>query len=149
MKVAVLSEEQAGQFTHVVELTHEDLTESTANTAQTIEILDVEAGHAVINAATRLVTPFEDSSDAAFNTTALTVGDGTDPDQFITSQELNENGTEVDYALMVSGGAQAFQVADTVDAVFGSMSAKSLSNIDTGKVLIYLQVVDLKVEDGL
>lgn len=130
-----------GGATHKAVITHEDLTETTANTAQTIALADVENKVAVECVYTDLVTPFEDASDAAFNTNTLIVGDGGDTDRLLASQEMNENGTEVDMKVG-TGTLHVFTGDDTVDAVIGSMTAKSLSNIDTGEVHIYLKIVD-------
>lgn len=91
----------------------EDLTEETANTAQVLNLLNVKAGQAVRLVKAVLVTPLKDASDAAFNTTAVTVGDGSDADRFLASMELNENGTEVDLKL----GPQTLPVALTAATV--------------------------------
>jgi hypothetical protein len=63
-------------FTHKSVVTHTDLTESDADTDQTITLLSVVAGDVVQKAAYKLVTAFEDESDAAFNDTNVSVGDG-------------------------------------------------------------------------
>lgn len=136
-----------GGATHALRITHEDLTETTANTAQTLQIA-VGDGDVFELLAARLVTPFEDASDAAFNTTALIVGlTGGDTDLFLASTELNANGTEIDYATgAVAQGPSgyAFNAADTVDFNFASMSAKSLSDLDTGELLVFYRHVNLR-----
>lgn len=92
----VLEEQAAAGGANVrVEVTHADLTEATANTAQTIPLLTVGAKMAVRLVKAVLVTPFKDASDADFNTCPATVGDGSDVDRLLASMELNENGTEV------------------------------------------------------
>jgi hypothetical protein len=148
MKVYNLSlEEQAASgYTKKVVITHEDLTTSTANTAQTIEMFSVPAGTVVSSAAYRLIDGFEDASDNALNATTLIVGDGGNDDRYIPSKELNENGTEIDeWATSAATNTLPFSYlsADTVDAIFGSMTDKSLSDIDTGEVHIYLGVYSL------
>jgi hypothetical protein len=144
-------------FTHCVRITHENLTTTAANTAQTIPLLSVKAGTVVDRAAMVLVTPFEDLSDAAFNTNTLTVGDGVDPDRFLHSNtaatgiEMNRNGTEVLYHINPVAASTAglntapymYTADDTVDAVIGSMALKALNDIDKGIVDIYLRVVPL------
>jgi hypothetical protein len=130
-------------FTHQVVVTHEDLTETTADTDQTIALLSVVAGDVVEKAAFKLVTAFEDASDAAFDDTNVSVGDGGDTDRFIASTEVNENGTEVDFAANANTTAYAYTAADTVDLLVESMTAKSLSNIDAGELHIYLAVTKL------
>jgi hypothetical protein len=130
-------------FTHQVVVTHTDLTESTVDTDQTIALLSVVAGDVVEKAAFKLVTAFEDASDAAFNDTNVSVGDGGDTDRFIASTEVNENGTEVDFAANANTTAYAYTAADTVDLLVESMNAKSLSNLDAGEIHIYLAVTKL------
>jgi len=127
--------------THVAELTHADLTEASADTAQTIALLTVADKMSVECTHTVLKTAFQDASDAAFDTTAITVGDGNDVDELLTSQELNVNGTEVNQKTG-TGVTHDYAAADTVDVVFGSMSPKALNDIDAGEVDIYLRVLD-------
>jgi hypothetical protein len=143
MESYVLSQEEQAKtgFTHRIRVTHEDLTQATANTAQTIAIHTVAARDYISDAAFNLVTPFEDASDNAFNTTTLIVGDDGNDDRYIASAELNVNGSEI----LAAGGVNstvkyAYVAANTIDAIFGSMAAKSLSDIDVGEVDIFLKV---------
>ena len=159
MKVLTLSNNESGPhgFTHKITLTHADLTLATADGDQTIELLAVGAGTFVDRAAYVLRTAFKDASDSAFNSTVLSVGDGTDPDRYLhsntagTGLQINENGTEVLYhinpvAASTAGLATApymYTGDDTVDALVESMSAKALVNIDVGEIDIFLRVVNL------
>ena len=134
-----------GGATHALRITADDLTETTANTAQALTV-DVADGEVFELLATNLVTPFEDASDAAFNSTVLTVGDGSDTDRFLTSQQLNANGTVIDYATGAAAqgpSGHVYNTADTVDFTFGSMSAKALADIDTGELLVYYRKTKL------
>ena len=130
-------------FTHKSVVTHTDLTESTADTDQTIALLSVVAGDVVQKAAYKLVTAFSDASDAAFNDTQVQVGDGNDTDEYIAATQVNENGTEVLFAANVNTVPFAYTAADTVDLLVESMTAKSLSNLDAGEIHIYLAVTKL------
>jgi hypothetical protein len=130
-------------FTHKAIVTHVDLTESTADTDQTIALLSVVAGDVVQKAAFQLVTAFSDASDAAFNDTQVQVGDGSDTDEYIAATQVNENGTEVLFAANVNTVPFAYTAADTVDLLVESMTAKSLSNLDAGEIHIYLAVTKL------
>jgi hypothetical protein len=148
MLLTPLSSEERlnGGFTHKVNLTYADLTETAANTAQTIAIFTAPVGTVIEKVATRVVTAFEDASDNALNTTTLIVGDDGNDDRYIASQELNVNGSEVLYKLSPVGTTTSpfvYTTANTVDAIFGSMAAKALNDIDTGEVNIYLAVTDL------
>lgn len=131
-------------FTHKVVLKESDFTETTANTAQTIAIKPVLPGSYVADCAIRLKTPFKNSADAAFNTTAITIGDGNDVDRYLASTELNENGTEVLYAVGPQSTVRyVYTAADTIDIVVGSMAAKALADLNVGELWVFLNVVEL------
>lgn len=151
MKVYALNSEERSTtgFTHRVRITHEDLTETTANTSQTIAIFTVAARDYVQDVAFNLVTPFKDSADNALNTTTLLVGDGGDTARYIASSELNENGSEILAGPAVNAKVHyAYTTADTIDAIFGSMAAKTLAQLDTGKLDIFLKVSRLPDYSG-
>ena len=130
-------------FTHKAVVTHSDITESTADTDQTIALLSVAAGDVVEKAAYKLVTAFSDASDAALNDTKVQVGDGADTDRYIAATQVNVNGTEVLFAANANTTAYAYTAADTVDLLVESMTAKSLSELDAGEIHIYLAVSKL------
>ena len=143
MFVYPLSSQESRLYTHKIVLTHADLTETATNTAQTIPVLSLAIGDVVSAAAYRLVTAFTDASDAAFNVTSITVGDGGAVARYIPSKELNSNGTEIiNWATSQATSTipYAYLAADNVDVVFTSMAAKSLVDIDAGEVHIYLSV---------
>jgi hypothetical protein len=81
-------------FTHKAIVTHVDLTETTADTDQTIALLSVVAGDVVQKAAFQLVTAFKDASDAAFNDTQRQRWRRQDTDRLLPQLQVNENGTE-------------------------------------------------------
>lgn len=144
MKLKKLSYEESianNGATHVAEVVAADLTEATANTDQAVALVTVADKMSVECVHTKLVTAFQDASDAAFNTTALEVGDGNDVDELLVSQELNVNGTEVNQK-SGTNVSHDYAAADTVDANFNAMSAKALNDIDTGEVHIFLRVLD-------
>lgn len=130
-------------FTHKFIVTHEDLTESTADTDQTIALLSVAAGDVVEKAAIKLVTAFADSDDAALNDTKVQVGDDSDTDEYVAATQVNVNGTEVLFAANVNTVPFAYTAANTVDLLVESMTGKSLSNIDAGELHVYLSVTKL------
>lgn len=147
MKVIPLSnEERHNGFTHLVVLTHEDLTNTSVSgtPTQTIEVMDVEAGHLVRTVAMKLVTPFKDASDAAQNATLIEVGDGSDTDRFLASTEINENGTEVRYK-GGTGTLFAYTAADTLDVKFTGTTSKALSEIDTGELHLFVAITPLAI----
>ena len=145
MKVFELPAEtkSATGFSHKAIVTVADITESAADTDQTIALLSVAAGDVVDKAAYKLVTAFSDASDAALNDTKVQVGDGADTDRFIAATQVNVNGTEVLYAANANTTSYAYTAADTVDLLVESMTAKSLSDLDAGEIHVYLAVTKL------
>lgn len=145
VRVAPLSSEESGLqggANLVIEITHEALTEAAANTSQTIALFDVGAKINLVELLRcEVVVPFEDVSDAAFNTTPIIVGDDGDTARFLTSTEINVNGTEV----IEKGGVAVkynYTAANTVDIIFGSMAAKSLVDIDKGKFRLFFRIAN-------
>jgi hypothetical protein len=125
-------------YTHKAIVTHTDLTETTANTAQSITLLTLAAGDVVHSGAYKLVTPFQDTADAAFNTTAVTTNAA--GSALISATETNVNGTEVFYKAHTATAPLAATSASTVAASFAAMSAKSLSALNAGEVHLFFSV---------
>lgn len=145
-RIVLPLETTAAGYTHKFVIRASDLTETAANTSQTIALVTVPVGVQVLDAATYLVTPFRDTGDAAFNTTTMTVGDGGSANRYIASQQLNANGTWVRAAAAVNTTARHVYAAatnNTINAVFGSMSGKSLVNINEGEVWIFVKLFDV------
>jgi hypothetical protein len=146
MKVFELPAETkaATGFTHKAIVTHEDLTETTADTDQTLSLLALEAGDVVTTAAIKLVTPFEDASDAALDDTQVQLGDTGDEDEYIAATQVNENDTVVDFVAAAPASVPlAYTATSAVELLVESMTGKSLSNIDTGELHVYLGVTKL------
>jgi hypothetical protein len=140
----LLLEEQQGSnggFTHGAVLDADDLTMATNNTVQDITIGTVPKGWIINKTLIRLVNPFQNTGDAAFNTTTLILGDAGSSNRYMASAELNLNGTEITYPKV---NLTAYQVtADTaIVAEFGSMSGKNLNTLNKGEVHIFLQLID-------
>lgn len=145
MKVAYLLNESrvAERADLEVLITHEDLTEATANTTQklTFPIADrmsVELSRVILD------EPFEDTTDAAFNTTAVIVGDDGSTNRFLTSTELNVNGAEV-YLKNGTGTNLVYTAADTIDFIFASMAAKNLAALNKGRVRFMFKIADERI----
>jgi hypothetical protein len=131
-------------FTHMAIIDADDLTMATAATAQKIKLGPIPAGAYVHKVELRLVKPFKDASDAAFNTTAVTVGDNTAANTFITTKELNENGTEIVVPALQNTSTGPYTAADEIDITFNSMTGKKLVDIDVGEVHLLVQIFDPK-----
>ena len=128
---------------HMVKVTHADLTEAAANTVQALTVT-VPAGFAVgNNGLFKLKTTFSDSLDAAFNVTTLGIGDNTSATTWMTAKELNVNGTEITFGAFTATAGKAYPAADTLKLTFTSMAAKALLTLDAGEVHIFFRLVDL------
>lgn len=125
-------------YTHKAIVDHVDLTETTANTAQSITLLTLAAGDVVRAGAYKLVTPFQDTADSAFNTTAVTLNAA--GSALISATETNVNGTEVFYKAHTATVPLTATSSSTVAASFASMSAKSLSALNAGEVHFFFSV---------
>lgn len=125
--------------THAAIIAAADLTEATANTAQSIKIATAPAYSVVEVVAVTSKGGLKDASDAAFNTTALEVGTAADSDALLASQELNSNAAAK--VLAKTGvGPVAFASETDIFAKFAAMAAKSLKDIDNGEVYIFLKI---------
>jgi uncharacterized protein involved in propanediol utilization len=129
---------------------HGDLTQASTNTAQAITLFSLPALCGVYGIQHYLQTPFKDSADAALNTTTLVVGYSGTTAAFFASKELNENGTEIifSYQTPTTSGIVSASAATDVIATFGSMAAKTLLQLDTGRVAIFTFTVDCGILDG-
>lgn len=129
-----------GGYTHIATITADDLTVTTNNTSQTILIATLAIGDAIGKVATRVKTSFENTADAAFNTTAATVGDTANAvNNHIASQELNKNTTVVveKFSNTLVG---PYTAADKIAITFNAMAAKKLSDINKGEIEVLFQL---------
>lgn len=140
--------------THVVTVSHDELTETTDNTAQTLTVA-VLAKQAVSMVAMVLEETFQDTATNANNTVTVMVGDGTDADLYLTSTELCVDGTEVFFKfgntvwnsgsatnVTLAYGTKVYTADDTIDFKFTPHASYALSEQDTGRVSFYLRIQD-------
>lgn len=139
-----LSEEEraASDFTHAYELSPSrgDIPAGIdANTDLTESLAVVPIGLVVKRCAFRLVKAFKDASDSAFNSTTVDVGDSNSATRFISGVQINENGTEVVNEFDADED-YTYAAAYTLQVNFNSMSGKSLSDLDVGKIIVFFQL---------
>lgn len=144
---ALTTNEQAGNggFTHEVTFgpgTSNPLAETTADTDTTFNLFKVIAGDVMVKAALILDPALSDASDAAFNSTAFSFGDEDDDDRFIDGVETNVNGTEVLHTYDNTAYGP-YTATKQLTCLVESMTAKSLSNIDTGRLVLLIQILRL------
>lgn len=140
-----------GGFTHRAIISAKDLTQATAAAAQTIKLCDVASGDILGPFAWRAHTFLKDASDAAFNTTTMSVGDNAAVNTHIAAVEVNENGTEVAQGLGTT--LVHYTAANALNVTFNSQTGKKLSDIDVGQIVLLFtlrRIADLtKVVDAV
>lgn len=126
-------------------LTHADLTQAALATAQTIALFPVAAKMTVELKRSILDVPFADTTDAANNTNGVIVGDSGSTNRFLTTTELNLNGTYVPVK-NGTGTANVYAATTTVDAVFAAPAAgKTLVALNQGQIRLLFTVVDERI----
>lgn len=127
-------------MTHMTIITADDLTQATANTAQTIKLCDLVAGDVIGAIEDNVVVPFENTAVAGFNTTTRSAGDNALVTTFYAAAEANKNGTVVTkkYSNTAVG---PYTSADKVAVTFNAMSAQSLSTINKGELHVFFSIL--------
>jgi len=129
-------------MTHEVVITHEDLT--TATDAASIEVtVTVPAGSLLLGGPHVLVTDFDSPSSTSLT---YTVGDGDDADLYLSSTQIDTEGTEVDYKVATNTSiphGKVYTSADTLDFTFDSSAGHNLDTFTAGELLYYFKLTDL------
>ncbi len=121
-------------------ITHEDLTDAVASEAQTLTI-PIAAKMSVRLVRAILDVPFENTSSAGFDDLTVTVGDGGSATRFLTSTQINKNGSEV---LLKSGVdiEYPYTTDDTVDMTFTPKTGATLLSLDKGRMRLQYKIID-------
>jgi hypothetical protein len=124
-------------FTHVFIVTANDLTQTTAATAQTFNVCGVLAGDILYRAIGVPVVPFQvggTTPDAAFNSDTVSFGDTGSVARHLAATEANANGT---FLRVIGNTVYLYPAADTLQVTVNSMAAKSLSNLNRGEYHVF------------
>lgn len=139
MKFAPLTIEEraASGMTHRLDFDVSDIpagiATNTAYTFNTAPLPVLKAGMVVKRIHFYLTTPLKNSADAAFNSTTINLGDGGSATRWMSGVQLNENGTEVITTFPGAAENTIYTGNSQIAIVLGSMAAKSLSDLNTGK----------------
>ncbi len=128
-------------MTHMTIITADDLTNTTAAAAQTLKLCDLVAGDILAAIEDNVIVPFENTADAAFNTTTRSAGDtATGVAAHYAAAEANKNGTVVTkkYSNTAVG---PYTAADKVAITFNSMAAKNLNAINKGELHVFFAIL--------
>jgi hypothetical protein len=125
-----------------VEVTFADFTsQATANTALAITVGPIAAKTSYNLVSAELVTPFEDTADAAFNSNTVNVGDTGSAVRHLSALQINKNGTPV-FLNHGTGTRQLYTTADSIIVTLNSMAGKSLSTLKKGILRLYFKAYD-------
>lgn len=137
-------ERAATGMTHIGSISANDLTQATANTAQSFNLAAIPTDAVIEKTEARLIVPFKDASDAAFNSTTLDLGDTGSATRFQTAKQVNENGTEITQPVVSYTATAPYAASQFITANFNSMAAKALNDIDIGEVQFLFKISDFK-----
>lgn len=136
---ALTVNEQAGSgYTHVVVVDRTALTETTNNTAMTLNVAPTLAGDTIEKYALVIKTTLQNSADAAFNSNTVSFGDAGSATRFISGVETNANGTYVNYTF--GNTAYTYTSAGQLKVTVNAMSGKKLSDLTAGQVLVFFKL---------
>ena len=129
----------------LVTLTYKDLAAGVVSTALAVSaftplitVQGLELDHI------ELVTPFQDTTDAANNSALLTIGDATTANRYLTSTETNANGA---YVSLAFGTGTKFvpSINQAVLFTLTPIGGKNVANYNAGKLLAYFKLTDQRV----
>lgn len=127
-------------FTHIVVLTADDLTQATNNTAQAFVPFALKINDIIGRVQDFVVTSFQNSADAAHNTTTRSLGDTASATQYTAAAEMNTNGTVV--ASKFSNTAVGpYTTASNFTITINSMAGKALLAVNRGVYVVLVQLL--------
>lgn len=145
-------EKAATGFTHRVDFSYLDIPAGIpVNTPQVfagagspagwVGLPSFKASDIVRRVELHLTVPLQNTADAAFNTTTLSLGDAGLATRYISASETNLNGTEV--IDVIPGAATNFinTAAAQLQLTLNSMAAKTLSSLNKGQFYILFDLV--------
>jgi hypothetical protein len=148
MKFAPLTIEEraASDMTHRLDFTYEDIPAgvavATSQLFNTAPLPVLKAGMIVKRILMYLTTPFKDASDAAFNTTTISIGDAASATRFVNAVQVNENGTEVITTFPGAAENTIYTGNSQMSVTVNSMAAKTISDLDVGRLYVLFNIED-------
>jgi hypothetical protein len=131
-----ISDEVAQQtYTHEFDFSYLDIPAGIAvNTSQVFLLPKVIAGDEVIELGIRLLSTFQNTADAAFNSVTIDIGDDVSPTTYATA--LNIGLTTPIVFNHIPDKNNVYSAAHQLQIRLNSMAAKSLSNLNAGQLWI-------------
>ncbi len=127
------------QATHVIELNDEDLTETLISAAQT-NLIAIAANSVVKVKRLSLVQVFNENDSVLTESCLVEFGDQLDPNRYITSTEVNSDGTEVFVKAPAVATFVAYTEATNLQVTTTPIAASAVVSNVQGRVRIYLDL---------
>lgn len=143
MQVRPLSTNERAEtpgFTHVAQITADDLTQGTANTAQTITVCALKKNDIIGRVQDFVKTAFQNTADNAFNSDTRSIGDSASVTTHTTAAEANANGTVVP-SKFSNTAVGPYTTTNVLTVTFNSMTGKSLSALNRGELIVLFQLI--------
>ncbi len=137
-----LESQAAAGGNYEVLVTHEDLTDAVASEAQTLTV-PIKAKMSARCVRSILDVPFENSASAGNDDLTVTVGDGGSAGRFLTSTQINKNGTEVPLKSGVDI-EYPYTADDTIDITFTPKTGATLASLNAGQIRFILDIQDAR-----
>ena len=133
---------EAPGYSHIAEITADDLTQSTVTTVQTITLTAIRAGDQMMRVFWYLKRPLENTADVANNTTTVSVGDNAAVTTHLVAAEANLNGTEIIYR--TGNTTVLYTASDILTVTFTPKTGTALSVINRGDLILLFGISRLK-----
>jgi len=130
--------------THVITISTEDLTETTAGRPQTVNVCTVTAKMGVEDFCFYLDEGFYWETNSVYSNVTISVGDSVNPAHYMAATEVNTNAPAPTWLSYGYGTNKLYTSADALRVVFTPASGQSLSNLDRGEARIYLRLRDAR-----
>jgi hypothetical protein len=130
-------------YTHVTVLTTADIAAGIANNTAASWTVALSTYDIIGRVQDFVKTPFQNTADAAFNSTTRSLGDNSAVTTHTTAAEANANGTVV-YTKFSNTAVGPYTAANTLKITLNAMSGKSLSNLNKGELHVFFQLIRIK-----
>jgi hypothetical protein len=103
----------------------------------------MKSGDQMVQAYLHIITPFANTADTGLNSTTMSFGDQGSATRFFSAVQGNLNGSFVTDSYYAPNNAYIYLTAalpQYLQFTLNSMAAKSISNLNQGKIAIYFQL---------
>jgi hypothetical protein len=151
MKVRPLTTNERAEapgYTHVASITADDMTNAVDGAIQTLTLVALKAGDAIMRVFWHLKVPFQNTLEPANNTTTISVGDDAGVATHLAATQANLNGTEIIFA---AGNTYVLYVAaSNLKITATPFAGTNLNELNRGELLVYFALARLKdVSDAI